>query len=133
MKLKRNRLMLFVGVTGVILVLVYALIGSRPKSLPTAQSLLRKDPQLERVIVADVTEALALDETKASYSTEPPGKLRTLRWSKVKLPGAETEADVEVDIVYTPDLFSEKFEWDIKTVRAATVTEVTISPSAPNK
>jgi len=33
-----------------------------------------------------------------------------------------------VEVVYTLDLFSDKRGWDIKAVRAARVTKVTITP-----
>src|SRR5688500_877133 len=84
------------------------------------------DPQPKPAKVADVIKGLALDETKIDYADEPPGKLRSLHWQKVKLPGTEAEVRVEIDIVYTPDVFSDKRKWDIKAVRAATVIKVTI-------
>lgn len=142
MKPKRFRLVMFLtGVTGCVLVLVYLMIGLQPKPIPASElkpaPMVRdatvKESQSKPIKVEEIIKGLALDEAKASYCDEPPGKLRALRWYRVKLNGTEAEVDVQIDIVYTLDLFSDKFEWDIKAVRAATVTKVTILPFDLNK
>jgi len=77
-------------------------------------------------------KSLSLDEAKFRYEDEPPGKLRavecpaTLRDTKVKV-------RVRLEVVYTLDLFSDKFAWDIKKVRAATVHKVVIEPQTTDK
>jgi hypothetical protein len=74
-----------------------------------------------------VFKALSLDEAKLEYNDEPPGKLRevecqaTLRDTKVKV-------RVRIELVYTPELFSEEQKWDAKALRAAAVRKVTITP-----
>lgn len=102
--------------------------ASEAKPAPSVREFPPKDPQLKPVKVADVIKGLGLDETKMHHSDEPPGKLRAISWRKVKLPGTDAEVDVEIEIVYTLDVFSDKRNWDIKAIRAATVTKVTIVP-----
>jgi hypothetical protein len=85
-----------------------------------------KDRQSKPVNVAEVMKALGLDEKRVSFDDEPPGKLQSLRWRNVKLPG--TEAEVNVEIHVAGRLFSERRRWDMKTVRTLTVIEVRIIP-----
>jgi hypothetical protein len=86
----------------------------------------------EDLTVADVLKGLSLEKAKLEYVDEPPGKLRaveceaTLRDTKVKV-------RVRVEVVYTPDLFSEQRRWDPKAVRAATVRKVMITPAGADK
>jgi hypothetical protein len=96
-------------------------------ALMIAASLLAADPAPEeRLTVADVVKSLVLDETKFSYSDEPPGKLRAVEC--VTMMG-KVKVRVRVEVVYfAPDLFSDSGKWDIKKVRAATVLKVTIEP-----
>jgi hypothetical protein len=101
---------------------------SEPKPAPTVRDFPAKDPLPKLVKVVDVIKGLGLDESKMQHGDEPPGKLRWLRWSNVKLPGTNAEVDVEIHVVYT--LFSIKRDWDIKAVREATVLKVTITPSS---
>ena len=102
--------------------------ASETKPAPSVREFPSKDPQPKPVKVADVIKGLGLDETKMHHSDEPPGKLRAISWHKVKLPGTDAEVDISIEIVYTFDVFSDKRKWDIKAIRAATVTKVTIVP-----
>jgi hypothetical protein len=81
----------------------------------------------EKLTVADVFKALALDQAKLEYIDEPPGKLREVQ-CEASLRDTNVKARVRIEIVYAPELFSMERKWDPKTVRAAAVRKVTISP-----
>ena len=112
---------------GVFITQNFAPPASELKPAPAVRDLPSKDVSAKPVKVADVIKSLGLDESKMSYTDEPPGKLRALHWRKARFPGTEAEVDVTIDIVYTLAVFSEKGDWDIKAVRAATVIKVTIA------
>jgi hypothetical protein len=81
----------------------------------------------EKLTVADVLQGLSLDESKLEYLDEPPGKLRGLE-GVATLRDSKVQVRVAIEVVYTPDLFSDRRKWDPKVVRAATVRKVTITP-----
>jgi hypothetical protein len=81
----------------------------------------------EKMTVADVLKGLSLDDSKLAYVDEPPGKLRELE-CEATLRDTKAKVRVRIEVVYTPELFSEKRTWDPKAVRAATARRVTITP-----
>jgi len=96
-------------------------------ALMISASLLAADPiPAERLTVADVVKGLGLDEAKFSYDDEPPGKL----WA-VKCPTTMNKVTVRVRIELVSKIFSDKLDWDIKAVRAATVHKVVIELEPP--
>jgi hypothetical protein len=86
----------------------------------------------EDLTVADVVKGLALDESKLSYSDEPPGKLRGLE-CRTTLRDTKVKVLVRIEVVYTTALFSDRRKWDIKAVRAAKVRKVSIEPEPADK
>jgi hypothetical protein len=96
-------------------------------------SLLTAEPErAERFTVADVVKGMSLDESKFSYMDEPPGKLRAIE-CPATIRDTAAKVRVRIEVVYTLELFSDKREWDIKQVRAATVLKVTIEPRSADK
>jgi len=81
----------------------------------------------EGLTVADVVKGLSLDEARFSYSDEPPGKLRAVE-CPATIRDTTVKVRVRLELVYTPNLFSDKRAWDIERVRAATVQKVVIEP-----
>jgi hypothetical protein len=92
-------------------------------------SLLAGEPEpAKHLTMADVAKALSLDEATFRYSDEPPGKLQAVE-CQATLGDTPVKVRVRIELIYTPSLFSDKREWDIKRVRAATVRKVTIEPA----
>lgn len=83
------------------------------------------DPK--KISVADVLQALRLDESKLLHSDEPPGKLRQVE-AEVPLRDTRIKVRVRIELVYTTALFSIERKWDPKAVRAAGVRQVVITP-----
>ena len=86
----------------------------------------------EKLTVADVFKALSLDEAKLEYIDEPPGKLREVE-CEATLRDTKVGVRVRIEVVYTPQLFSEQRKWDARAVRAAAVRKVTVAPISPDR
>jgi hypothetical protein len=84
------------------------------------------EPELGVMTVADVLLALQLDESRLQYIDEPPGKLRELR-AVASLRGSNTNVVIRISVVYTFDLMSITGTWESRKVRAAKVSDVTIT------
>src|SRR5262249_30258998 len=80
----------------------------------------RSVPPPQTLIAADVLKALAIEDAALEHVDEPPGKLQMLR-SSTTLRDTNVKVNVQIDLVYTPALFSETRSWDAKAIRAAAV------------
>jgi hypothetical protein len=102
--------------------------ASEPKPAPSIREFPSKDPQPAKPVkLAEVIKGLGLDEAKMGLNDEPPGKLNSVSWTRVKLAGTVAEVDIEVEIVRT-FIIGPNGKYDQNAIRSATVKKVTITP-----